>query len=694
MIKSHVKTIDGEEPVTAYTVEEAADRLPALVFKHRRRNRKTYYYATEYAVLDTETSHVGDVAWIHQWAVKLCGLYIIGRKPSEFIALLRLLKDHYELRADKSILVYIHNSSYDLQYLKHYLHEYDPGLRIMATDPHAVLIADVVGFRILCSYRLSNLSLDLFARNYAARYRKAAGMIDYNVVRYQDGDLTAKEWEYMLSDVAAQHDAIRGFLEARGYQYAYKAPYTSTGFVRTDCRKSSEKSVNWHRKFEVQALDLEQYNLCRQAFMGGVTIASYRYAGSTVRSDHLRHIDFASSYPARQMMDYFPTGRPFWYGDIDDEESFRDALDTFCCCFLATFYGLKIRPGVTAPYVPSSKGIYVKDVLKVNGKVVSAEAFTIALTEIDFAIIERQYTYEDIAVDKVLCFQRGECPRFLKRKIMEYYTAKCTLKKADPRLYQASKANLNSIYGMTATAITRDDYELDGDLIITGRHKDDQAQLDAFYRSRNSFLPYQLGVWTTAHARAALMDMIERIGYGNFLYCDTDSAFYLETDANRRALEEMNSETRERAAAAGAYYEDYVLGVAEPEAPLRAFRALHAKCYAAEEKDGDDWKLKVTIAGIPKRATVWRDGIPETITSAEELGSIDRLEDGFTFRACGGNQVLYVEDVPKVVTIGGHDLETASSAIISPIEKEISETMYTYGKDYSILETQMYQIIE
>lgn len=692
---SRVRTSSSTEEIEAYTVGECKSHLPKLKFNKKRRNKQTYLYATDYMVLDTETSHAGDaLAWVYQWAVKLKDVYIYGRRPSEFIELLQLLREHYELIGHKSILMYIHNSSYDIQYLKHWLAQYDPNLHVMATDPHSVLIAEVAGFRILCSYRLSNLSLDLFAKNYANHYRKATGLIDYDVIRYQDQELTPKDWEYMFSDVAAQHDAIAGFLEARGFKYAYQAPYTSTGFVRVDCRHASEKAINWRTKFEASALSLEQYNLCRQAFMGGLTIASHRYAGTTVRSSRLRHVDFASSYPARQMMDYFPSGRPMWYGEVEDEEDFRDALDTFCCCFVATFYGLQIRPGVTAPYIPSSKAVYHHDVLKVNGKVVSASEFSIVLTEIDFKIIERQYTYDDIMIDRLLVFQRGSCPSFLKRRIMDYYRKKCELKHSDPRLYQASKAMLNGIYGMTATAITREDFELDEDLVIVGKRRPDQEQLDKFYRSYNSFLPYQLGVWTTAHARAALIDMIERIGYENFLYCDTDSAFFLETPENAAGLRDMNERTRDRALAAGAYIGDNVLGIAEDEAPLRAFRALHAKCYAAEEKDGDDWKLKVTIAGIPKRSTKWIDGRPVSMTNSEELGSIDNLQDGFVFSHCGGSRVVYLEDGPRIEDVNGHPTECASAAIITPIEKEISETMWTYGRDYSILETTAYQVIE
>lgn len=696
MINSRVLTVTGHADTAACSVDECAAYLPRLRFLTKRRNRKSYLYATEYAVLDTETSHAGeDAGWVYQWAFKLADLFIIGRRPSEFIRLLELLRDHYELSGMKSIIIYVHNLSYDFQYLKWDLKRYDPNLSVMATDAHSVLIADIFGFRLLCSYKLSGLSLDLFAKTYAETYRKAYGLIDYNIIRYQDDELTPDDWEYMLSDVAAQHDAIRGLLTAQGYKYAYQAPYTSTGFVRTDCRKASEKyAFNWNNKFKISALDLEQYKLCRAAFMGGITIASWHYAGLTVRSDRLRHLDFTSSYPARQMLDYFPKGKPMWYGVIDDMDEFRDVLDTYCCIFILTLHNVKIRPGITAPYIPSSKCRLLQNGSKLNGKVTSADALTIVVTEIDYKWIQRQYTWTEMAVDMMLTFVRGRAPAFLRRKVMDYFDAKCKLKRDDPRLYMASKAKLNGIYGMTATAIIRDSFKLDDELFLRNVPDDDQDQLRTFYNSRNSFLPYQLGIYTTAWARDALMTMIECVGYDNFLYCDTDSVFYLETDQNRQRIDEMNAALRERALKAGAFIDDNILGYATPEPRLRAFRALHAKCYALEEWNGIDYALRVVIAGIPKRATVWEHGTPRTVTNAEELGCIDNLEDGFVFRHCGGNRVIYNEDRPRIENINGHETEISSSAVITPIEKEINDTMYVGLKDGTIFNYQFEQIIE
>lgn len=697
MLKSKVKTVDGWEEVTAYSVDECAAFLPKLKFLTKRRNKQSYLYATEHATFDTETSHDGENAgWIYQWAFHLAGLYVVGRRPSEFIRLLEILRDAYGLNGLKAIIIYVHNLSYDFQYIKWYLKQYDEKLDVVAIDAHTVLICDVFGFRFLCSYKMSNLSLELFAGSYASKYRKASGTIDYNICRYQDSDLSNADWSYMLSDVAAQHDAICGYLAAQGYKYALRAPYTSTGFVRTDCRKESEnRAINWNTKFRLSSLDIEQYNLCHNAFMGGITIASWRYAGITVRSDRLRHLDFTSSYPARQMMDYFPKGRPMWYGDITDPEEFHDVLNTFCCVFVLTVYNVKIRPGVTAPYIPSSKCFILRDANKLNGKVTSASELSIVITEIDYKWIRKQYTWDKMSVDQMLTFVRGRSPAFLRRKVMQYFDAKCKLKKSDPRLYMASKAKLNAIYGMTATAIVRDNFKLNSDLWLENQPEDGNEQIRRFYASRNSFLPYQLGVYTTAWARDALMTMIEAVGYDSFLYCDTDSVFYLETDENRRKIAEMNEAIRARAEAAGAYIDNNILGYAEPEPALCAFRALHAKCYAMEEWNGSEYALKVVIAGIPKRAVIWENGQARAVTNAEELGSIDNLEDGFIFRHCGGNRVIYNEDDMRTESVNGHETELASSAVILPIEKEISDTMYSgLMKDGTIQNLHFEQIIE
>lgn len=703
MIDSYVKTKNGRKAIKAYTPDEM--QLPVLVFKDQQKNHKITKYATKYICLDTETSHIDNTcAWVYQWAAKLGELYVYGRKPSEIIDFMERVAEHYELSDDKKIVLYIHNAAYDLQYLKLFLRRYDPSARFLAVDSHAIIECDVIGFKIVCSYKLTNMGLAALSENYSELYDKAVGEIDYNIVRYQDSELTASDWFYMFSDVASQDDGIQGYLKMQGYRYAFKAPITSTGFVRANCRKAAKADETWREIFRKTALSLEQYNLCRQCFMGGVCITSFKYSNKTIRSDKLRHKDFTSSYPARQELDYFPEGAPNWYGDVDSIEELEHLCSTYCCVFVLTLNNVNIKKGVTAPCIPSSKCIHKENYLKLNGKIVSATTLSIVVCELDYKWIKRQYTYDEdaIYIDKMLIFNRGVMPDWLKSEVFEYFKNKCSLKGVNELLYNKSKNMLNGVYGMTATAPVREVYEMNEDYILS--KKDDnnaQKQLSKYYSSYNNFMPYQYSIFTTAHARDALYTMITMTGdiedsddlddktdvYKNFLYCDTDSVFYIETEYNKSRMESYSESCRKRAIDAGAYVDNKFLGEPTDEPPIRAFRAIHAKCYAMEEwsKKSGKYELNVVIAGIPKRATKWVDGKPIIKTNAEELGSIDNLTDGFTFKHCGGTRCVYNERPIEILNINGHITELASSAVIENIEKEISDTMYTQGADYSCL---------
>ena len=695
MIDSYVKTKNGRQAIKAYTPDEMT--LPILTFKEQQKNHKITKYATKYICLDNETIHIDNVTgWVYQWAAKLGGLYVYGRKPSEIIDFMRRVAEHYELNANKKILLYIHNAAYDLQYIKLFLREYDPTADFLAVDSHAIIQCEVLGFRILCSYKLTNMSLAALADNYAETYDKAVGEIDYNIVRFQDSELSLNsDWYYMFSDVAAQDDGIKGYLKMQGYKYAFKAPITSTGFVRANCRKAAKNDESWRGEFLDSRLELEMYNLCRQCFMGGVCIASFLYSGQTLRGDNLGHFDFCSSYPARQELDYFPTGAPSWYGDVESVDELENLCNEYCCVFVLTLTNVHIKPGITAPCIPSSKCIHKENELKLNGKIVYADTLTMVVCELDYKWICHQYDFdEEIGVDKMLIFDRGKMPDWLKSEVFEYFKYKCTLKDSenanDALLYAKSKNMLNSVYGMTATAIIREQYKMDDDYIL--RHKentedDAETALNKYYKSYNNFMPYQFAIWTTAHARDALFTMIETVGYENFLYCDTDSVFYIRTPENDKRMDEYRAYCRKRAEDGGAFVGNKYLGEPTPEPPIRAFRAIHSKCYAMEEynKKRGQYELNVVIAGIPKKATKWIDGEPVVKTNAEELGDIDNLNDGFTFEHCGGTRCVYNERPIENININGHITEISSSAVIENINKVISDTMWTQGENYEIL---------
>lgn len=702
-MRSSVRTKTGDEEITAYSVNEY--KHFDMQYMKRKKKKRIIYSSVSYAVLDTETSHCDDTtAWIYQWAFLVSGTCFYGRKPSELVELLRKIYIDQDLSENKHLIVYVHNLSYDFQYLKHYFYEYDPGMRVFAVDTHTYLKVEIQGFVFLCSWKLSAMSLDLFSKSYSRKYIKASGEINYTVVRYQNTQLTPEDWHYMFSDVYSQHDAIGNYLLAQGYETAYDAPITSTGFVRADCREAALTEINWRKKFYSSRLDDRAYKMCLAAFMGGSTICAWTHAEETVRGN-IGHVDFTSSYPARQMLDYFPSGKPFYLECLDNASDLDGLLTHYCCIFQIQFNGISLKKGISAPYIPSSKCIFKTGELKLNGKIVYADSIVMIITEIDYAIIKRQYTCKSLQVADMLCFSRGSAPKWMKNRVMHYFQGKSDYKtmtrqpdisdqdreEAEKKL-MISKARLNGIYGMTATKIIRMPYDHDGNLILEKQEqqKTDSEMLDDYYNKYNSFLPYQYGLYTTAHARKALFDLIEAVGYQNFLYCDTDSIFYMKSDETEKAIADYNKKITERAEKAGAIYKGKILGYADAEEDITAFRGLHSKCYAYEDASG---KLTVTIAGIRKKADVWMDGKKTVVSNAEELESIDNLKDGFIFRDCGGVRCVYVEDKPHIKTILGHRTELSSSAIILPIEKEVRSNMWTIGKDYSLLKIEKAQIL-
>ena len=68
------------------------------------------------------------------------------------------------------------------------------------------------------------------------------------------------------------------------------------------------------------------------------------------------------------------------------------------------------------------------------------------------------------------------------------------------------------------------------------------------------------------------------------------------------------------------------------------------------------------------------------------------LDDGFIFKHNGGSRAIYIEDKPHIETIDGHITSLSSGVIIEDIDKEISDTMFTVGKNYELLHIKRQEI--
>ena len=130
----------------------------------------------------------------------------------------------------------------------------------------------------------------------------------------------------------------------------------------------------------------------------------------------------------------------------------------------------------------------------------------------------------------------------------------------------------------------------------------EQFLYDKYVNSRNSFLPYQIGVWCTSYAQKNLFELGKLCEI--WLYSDTDSAYGINW--NIEGVCAYNEKCKEKLKVNGysfVYFNnrEYWLGIAESEGgkdEYSEFITLGAKRYCG--RCLKDNKLHITVAGVPK----------------------------------------------------------------------------------------------
>lgn len=674
------------------------------------KSKHTFPILSEAVYLDTETSHNFDESdgsghgWIYQWAFRFCREFAYGRKPSELMEALKRIEEVNKLSPDGvHCVIYIHNASYDLQYLADWFFRYydTSTFKMLAVSNHHYITFEIGPWIIRCSYKLANRSLAKWGKDLGIKDRKRSGLIDYNVRRYQDTKLTKRDWVYMLYDCLALEECVLEEMRL-AHDNLNTIPLTSTGYVRRDTRRIAGKDKKNRDEFKRTALDRETYANCRAAFAGGLTHGNRFYAGKTVRGC-IRHRDFRSDYPSQiRVSKRCPRGKWLLYYKWEEglpectwKEVDRLAAENVLL-ITAIVSDLRLRPGVTLPYAQESKfalaawADYEADVVD-NGRLIRTKGHTvITMLDVDWDILRRQYDMTTMIIS-VRRSYADTFPEYLREVTDEYYKGKYLYKNKVKQLkaeeasdevirdaeasLTKSKNRLNGIYGMTATDPVRLSFNMNPDT-KEWSHQELTASvieegLKSFYGKRSSCLEYQHGIVVTAAARAELIEFVELIGYDNFLYADTDSIFYISTPEIEERIETRNKQKYDNAVAIGAFIEvdgkriTYDAFDLEDE-DIVAFRFLHAKAYAYETADGE---LHTTIAGVAHRDA-------KGFTREQELGSIDELRDGKVFRRCGSTTVTYLEQPIQDLIIDGHEIEAASAAILLPTTKTIHDTMH------------------
>ena len=680
-------------------VVKCADFQPERYFAHppllknRRGNPggKKRHYVGITTAFDIETTLLDDiqqsVMYIWQWQFGE-DYTVIGRTWDEFLDLQKRIKA--VLPEDRWLVVYVHNLSYEFQFLKG-IYQFFPD-DVFAVASRKVVKADMWGcFEFRCSYKLTNMSLKQFTSKMNVTHQKLSGEeFDYSVKRYPWTPLSDEELEYCINDVLGLVEAIHALM-ARDGDTLQTIPLTSTGYVRRNAKRAM-KDGTVHHNFVYSILpDIETYKALKEAFRGGNTHANRYYSGDIVENVH--SADRSSSYPAVMCNCEFPMSVfiPIMKKDLNPEYISR--------CIKIRHKALLLRIGIEnlrlrdpfwgCPYLSKDKCRNCHDVYDTfdNGRILSAHYIETTVTDIDLKIIMEEY-------EGKIYFLQGwyasykKLPQPLINEVIKYYKDKTELKgvKGQEIYYDKAKALLNSLYGMMAQDPVKHN------LIFkqVGDWEEDTTKTDEEILGKSNekaFLAYQWGVWVTAHSRMALergIRLVHDTEGADFVYCDTDSVKYT-------GIVDWSGYNADRIAEcmeSGSYATDpsgvtHYMGVFEAEDlkdtgfAYRYFKTLGAKKYAYVEREGEG--VHCTIAGVNKK----KGG-----AELDKHGGLSAFDEDFIFREAGGTQALY-NDSPAMdhVDIEGHSLPITANVAILPSEYTLGitgeyERIIKYSKKY------------
>lgn len=548
-----------------------------LVFEHsfnrganKRRARNRIKYANVPIAFDLETSQTeqGTDNWVplvYLWTISAQlpngqSITSYGRTLDQFVGFLDQLKGAFNLNAKQRLVLYAHNLPYDFSYIQKAIH-FTEVFAIRSKRALRTLGAGAFEFR--CSAEIAKCKLQEWTKD--SPFPKLVGNIDHSKIRYPTTALTQDEMQYAIHDTAGLAWRIEKLLHDNPREDGKKlqladVPHTSTGFPRRSITQAFEGtygSLDNNRSRSKAAklvknchIDPHMHMVTRDSMAGGYTAINPNYIDVKLRN--VKVIDACSQYPSMMMKKAFPieTFKKCTSDHINTLSDLMQLMENECVQFEVTFHNLKTKT-LQAGYLSEHRDVSYEGVRSpwvCNGKIMKAEVMTIATNDVEFLTILDAYTFESIEVSHVMTAKRGFLPRPLIELILKAYADKTILKgvTGQERFYMIAKQLINSLFGISATDVFRDSFPFD-------EERGQWADVDKFSfatsdvwkicekenKRSNRYVYYPWGPYITALGRRELWGFIQVAG-SNFVYCDTDSLMYLESEAVEHYLVEKN----------------------------------------------------------------------------------------------------------------------------------------------------------
>lgn len=633
-------------------------------------------------------------AIMYEWTFAIYGYVTYGRDWESFINFYYDLADILKTQYDYRLIVYVHNLSFEFQFIRKRLN----WCKSFALEERKIVQAVTdEGIEFRCSYKLSGYSLEMLGKQLTKyKVEKMVGDLDYSLIRNSLTPMTEKEMNYCFNDCLVVNSYIQELIEREnGIQ---NIPLTKTGFVRRLCRnaclydnddKYNTKFKRYRKLMSSLTLDVETYQQLKRAFAGGFTHTSTFYTFDTVYN--VKSYDFTSSYPYVMVSEKFPMSR-FEKIDKLDKQSFNNYLKTKCCLFDIEIEDLEPKIDYEN-YISKSHCYKLQEAEENNGRIVSAKHLIMSITELDYMIIKKFYKWKSHKIYNFRVAEKAYLPSDLIKAILELYKRKTELKDLAGKEveYLISKENINAVFGMCVTDICRDEifYE-NGEW---SKNKPDLNEMIMKYnKSIKRFLNYAWGVWITAYARFNLFTGIYQFGE-DYIYSDTDSLKVLNYEKHIDYINKYNklviNKLEQSAKYNGFNIEDTrprnvkgeikQLGIWNDEGIYTRFKALGAKRYMVEK----DEKIELTVSGLNKKKAMpylldkYGDRVFEEFKNDMYIPST-YLKNGNEISATGKQTHTYIDTQTNGVVIDylGNECEyeELSSIHLEPTDYSLSIT--------------------
>ena len=541
-------------------------------------------------------------ACMYVWQFSINDRVYYGRTWQEF----RLFLNRLEENCDKEKYVFVHNLSFEFQFLcGEFRFE-----EVMARKSRKVMSCKFEDYNITmrCTLFMSNVGLAFIPDLFNLPVKKMVGDLDYNLIRTPLTKLTDKELGYCKYDCLVVYEYIK--MELKSYLRVDKIPMTSTGKVRKELQHIVLSDPNYRRVVN-QSINVKPsvYNMLIEAFAGGYTHANYIYADEVLKD--VDSYDETSAYPYVMVTEKFPMSE-FLPCNI---KNIKEIDKHYAYLIRIKLYNIRCK--YYNNFISASKCNLIVGQRVDNGRIISAKMIDITLTEIDLKFILDTYKYDDYEIVSSYMALKNYLPKQFIDFILTKYVNKTKFKNVPGKEldYAKEKNKFNSLYGMTVTNMIRDDVSFD----ISGWHEtplDNSTIFDKLLEEKKkSFLSFAWGVWVTAYARNNLLRrVIELDEYA--CYMDTDSIKLVQgydksifERYNKSVADKIRNVSKildipvDRFAPTDSKGEVHMLGIFENETGKGRFHTYDkfitqgAKKYCVEI----DGEIQVTVSGVPKK---------------------------------------------------------------------------------------------